>query len=195
MRTPLHLVPLRQTPAQPWHNGGGLTRELLTWPTAEPWQLRISVADIARDGPFSPLTGVQRWITVIDGAGMRLASGKGGQWITLTGHSAPWTFNGDLAPECSLLAGPTRDLNLMHRGGQAMMQRVPPGVRWRGASAWRAVFSREATCLQRGDDPAVTVPAMTLAWSTHDDRDWWLNPPAGSPVSAWWLAFTPAALP
>jgi hypothetical protein len=185
------MVPLRQTAAQPWHNGGGLTRELLTWPVADPWQLRISVADIARDGPFSPLTGVQRWIAVLDGAGMRL--GSGGQWVTLTSHSAPWAFNGDLAPDCSLLAGPTRDLNLMHRGGQAVMQRVPPGVRGRRASAWRALFTLEATLLQRGDEPGITVPAMSLAWATEDHRDWWLSDSPDHPNTAWWLAFTPAS--
>ncbi len=189
----LQLVHLRQTPAQPWHNGGGLTRELLTWPATPPWQLRISVADIDRDGPFSPLVGVQRWISVIDGEGMRL--GSGGQWVTLTGHSAPWTFHGDLAPECFLLAGPTRDLNLMHRGGRAQMQRVPPGVRWRHNGPWRAVFCRERTTLLRGDDPGVILPAMTLAWATDDTRDWQLDPPATGTLTAWWLAYTPASPP
>jgi uncharacterized protein len=193
MSAALQMVHLRQTPAQPWHNGGGLTCELLTWPVADPWQLRISVADIARDGPFSPLAGVQRWIAVLEGAGMRL--GSGGQWVTLTGHSAPWAFNGDLAPDCSLLSGPTRDLNLMHRGGQAVMQRVPPAVRWRRASPWRALFTREATLLHRGDDAAVSVPAMSLAWTTHDERDWWLAEPPASRNTAWWLAFTPPTLP
>ncbi|MFG5407966.1 HutD family protein [Piscinibacter sakaiensis] len=40
-------------PAQPWRNGGGHTRELWTWPADGPWQARLSVADIAADGPFS----------------------------------------------------------------------------------------------------------------------------------------------
>jgi uncharacterized protein len=193
MTPALQLVHLRQTPAQPWHNGGGLTRELLTWPTSELWQLRISVADIDRDGPFSSLSGVQRWISVIDGEGMRL--GSGGQWVTLTSHSAPWTFHGDLAPDCFLLAGPTRDLNLMHRGGRAQMQRVPPGVRWRHNGPWRAVFCREVAALHRGDDPVVTLPAMTLAWATDDTRDWRLDPPATADLTAWWLAYTPASTP
>ena len=30
----------------PWRNGGGLTRELLAWPAAQDWAIRISVADI-----------------------------------------------------------------------------------------------------------------------------------------------------
>ena len=38
----------------PWKNGGGVTRELLRLPAdgGDDWTLRISVADIAADGPF-----------------------------------------------------------------------------------------------------------------------------------------------
>ena len=32
---------------QPWRNGGGTTRELLAWPSAEHCNLRIALADIA----------------------------------------------------------------------------------------------------------------------------------------------------
>ena len=30
---------------QPWRNGGGLTRELLAWPTPDTLNVRLSVAD------------------------------------------------------------------------------------------------------------------------------------------------------
>ena len=59
---------------QPWRNGGGVTRELLCLPagSGNDWTLRISVADIDADGPFSPFPGVTRWFAVLDGAGVRL---------------------------------------------------------------------------------------------------------------------------
>lgn len=57
---------------QPWRNGGGTTRELLAWPRgAAEWQLRISVADITRDGAFSRFDGIDRGFAVVDGAGVR----------------------------------------------------------------------------------------------------------------------------
>ena len=58
------LVRLDEVNPQPWRNGGGMTRELLAWPEAERWRARVSVADIAEDGPFSPFPGVDR--TLVD---------------------------------------------------------------------------------------------------------------------------------
>ena len=52
---------------QAWRNGGGQTRELLAWPSAADWSLRISRADIERSGPFSAFAGVQRWFEVLSG--------------------------------------------------------------------------------------------------------------------------------
>ena len=62
---------------QRWRNGAGLTRELLAWPEPRDWQLRISVADIREDAPFSAYPGVDRWFAVVDGAG-RAAARRGG---------------------------------------------------------------------------------------------------------------------
>ncbi|HZW73458.1 MAG TPA: HutD family protein, partial [Caldimonas sp.] len=36
--------------AAPWKNGGGVTRELLALRPGGDWRVRISVADVARDG-------------------------------------------------------------------------------------------------------------------------------------------------
>ena len=67
------LIHAGEVTPQPWRNGAGRTRELLTWPAgAQPWQLRISLAEISRDGPFSLYPGIERWISVIEGAGVRL---------------------------------------------------------------------------------------------------------------------------
>ena len=54
--------------AAPWRNGGGVTRELLRL-AARPatGSVRVSVADIEADGPFSPFPGVERWFAVLRG--------------------------------------------------------------------------------------------------------------------------------
>ena len=64
---PARLVPGERVAAR-WRNGGGRTRELLAWPDAADWKVRVSVADVESDGPFSAFPGVQRWFAVLEGA-------------------------------------------------------------------------------------------------------------------------------
>ena len=71
------LVAAATVPAQAWRNGGGQTRELLAWPAQGDWQLRISRADIDRDGPFSAFPLVERWFAVLQGHGVVLGFGGG----------------------------------------------------------------------------------------------------------------------
>ena len=66
------LIRLNEVAPVPWRNGGGVTRELLAWPSPDDWALRISVAEVERDGPFSQYPGVQRWFAVLSGGGVRL---------------------------------------------------------------------------------------------------------------------------
>lgn len=106
----IHRIRLIDVKPQPWKNGGGVTRELLAWPNAADWMLRVSVADIERDGPFSSFPGVQRHFAVLDGSGVEL-EGVG----EIRKGDAPAMFEGDKARECRLLDGSTRDLNLMVR--------------------------------------------------------------------------------
>ena len=102
-------------PPTPWKNGGGISRDLLCWPAADDWRVRISLADITRDGPFSDYPGVTRWFAVVEGAGVVLQFADGP--CARRADDAPLVFDGAAAPGCRLLAGPTRDLNLMLRGG------------------------------------------------------------------------------
>jgi environmental stress-induced protein Ves len=120
----------RVTPV-PWKNGGGVTRELLRWPDDGAWRLRLSLAHIDRDGPFSVFPGVTRWFVVLDGAGVALDFGHGEQ--CLRPGDAPLRFDGAAAPACRLLDGPTRDLNLMLQGLDGELQAVAAGS---PAPAW-----------------------------------------------------------
>jgi environmental stress-induced protein Ves len=117
---------------QPWKNGGGQTRELLSDAAAgAAWRWRISLADIEADGPFSAFPGVQRWFAVLSGAGVELRFGDGVRRV-LAGDEA-LAFDGAAAPGCRLLDGPTRDLNLMLRndaGVRGTLRRVQPGAVW-----------------------------------------------------------------
>jgi len=113
----------------PWKNGGGVSRDLLFWPDAIAWRVRVSLADIAADGPFSAYPGVQRWFAVVEGDGVELAFADSTRLVRA--GDAPLEFDGADAPGCRLLAGPTRDLNLMLQdGARGVLRRAAPGVAW-----------------------------------------------------------------
>ena len=114
--TPLRLLSPADYRRMPWKNGGGRTTEIAAHPPAsaiDAFTWRASVADVSRDGPFSAFPGVERTLVLLDGAGMRLADGGGS--IDLVARYEPYAFAGEQALECTLVAGPVRDFNLMIR--------------------------------------------------------------------------------
>jgi len=146
---------------QAWRNGGGSTRELLAWPAGADWRLRLSLADITADGPFSAFPGVQRWFAVTGGAGVVLMLADGER--RLTPHGEPICFDGAEAPECRLVEGATRDLNLMLRhGARGCLRRAPSGVPWSEAWPWRACFTTGAARWHGARGRVVDLDANTL---------------------------------
>jgi uncharacterized protein len=97
--------------AAPWKNGAGTTREVALEAAADGgWRWRVSIADVATDGPFSVFPGIDRILTLIEPAGVRLT--VGGTEHDLA-YLEPFSFPGDAATSARLVAGPTRDLNVM----------------------------------------------------------------------------------
>jgi uncharacterized protein len=102
----------------PWKNGGGTTREIAVWPPGagmDTFVWRISVADIATDGPFSAFPGIDRQIVLIDGAGVHLQAHDDSFGHRLVRVGEPFPFSGDTAVHATLVDGPTRDFNVMTR--------------------------------------------------------------------------------
>ena len=184
------LVAAATVPAQAWRNGGGQTRELLAWPAQGDWQLRISRADIDRDGPFSAFPLVERWFAVLQGHGVVLGFG-GGDYTVRAGDEA-LCFDGAAAPSCRLLDGPTQDLNLMLRLGSGAMLRWRAGEPWDGAFVMRGMYTTMAGRWQC-DTQAIDVAADTLLWSAqaHAAPCTFTPQPGGATGSAWWLGFSP----
>ena len=179
--------------SQPWRNGGGQTRELLVWPSSDQCQLRIALADIATDGPFSTYPGVERWIAVISGVGIELSFSDGER--RLMRADDPLCFDGAAAPGCRLLDGPTRDLNLMVQGGSGAMRRVRQGVAWSEDFAMRGLFAAASGRWVAGDETCA-MPAMTLLWDADagDNSEWTFRYDESTSVTqAWWLGFTLSA--
>ena len=175
-------------PATLWRNGGGSTRELLTRPSNADWRLRISLADIERDGPFSNFPGTQRWFAVVAGAGVRLRFASSEHIVTA--DSAALRFDGAAAPECELLDGSTRDLNLMLREGSAALQRVQPEATWDDAFAERGLFTLCAGDLHSEADGITTLAPFTLVWYLRPGACRFM--PRSEGRAGWWLGWSDA---
>jgi uncharacterized protein len=186
----LHVLRCDAVAPQPWKNGGGLTRELLAWPAGEAWSLRLSVADIRADGPFSAFPGVDRWFAVLEGAGVLLTLPDGKHTVQADG--TPVHFRGEAAPPCELLDGPTRDLNLMIQrdAGRGAMQRAQPGEDFGARDTFRALFTADPLTLQIDGADAARVPAMALLWADGSAQSTW-RVAADTPPRAWWIHFQP----
>ncbi|HEX4511108.1 MAG TPA: HutD family protein [Burkholderiaceae bacterium] len=217
LASPWRIVEAATVAPVAWRNGGGVTRELLRLTAdaalAEPvanedWVLRISVADIATDGPFSRFPGVLRSFAVIAGAGVVLDWGDGRR-AEATPGSEPVDFNGDDAPDCRLLDGPTRDLNVMVRGDLASscLRRAAWNEPWTPRAPQAGMYARVPLQLTTASGCVRQLKAQTLAWCDHVDAPAWsiaatsstatLDGPAGTCEAppGWWIALSPVPPP
>ena len=113
----LHRFALADLSPTPWKNGGGSTREIVCWPpgaSMDSFEWRVSVATIARSGPFSVFEGVDRVIVLLEGDGVCLQS-AGGIDHRLDQALQPFAFSGEEVIDCALLGGASQDFNVMTR--------------------------------------------------------------------------------
>lgn len=162
--------------SMPWKNGGGRTTEIAAYPPAaaqDAFAWRVSIADVARDGPFSLFPGVDRTIVLLDGAGMRLAGD--GRVNEVRVRFEPLQFSGDEAIECTLIAGPVRDFNAMFRRGEA---RGSVTVAGRGAARvapadFQLVYAATGVheCVIADHPPLVLEPGHSVLFERSALRD------------------------
>ncbi|WP_027014324.1 HutD/Ves family protein [Comamonas composti] len=110
---------LSQIAPSPWKNGGGSTREIVCWPPGaglDDFGWRISVAEIARPGPFSRFAGVDRHILLLAGDGVHLRGPGVDQ--RLDQRWQPFAFAGETPLDCALPGAASEDFNVMVRRGQ-----------------------------------------------------------------------------
>jgi len=99
--------------AEPWRNGGGVTREIARLDSAEGgWDWRVSIADVTKAGDFSGFPGMERVLTVIDGELLLLTVDGAEQPVE---KYRPFRFDGGAATTGSLPTGDIRDLNVITR--------------------------------------------------------------------------------
>ena len=106
------VIPANEYRRERWRNGLGWTREIHA--AGDPWQWRLSIAEIDQDAPFSSFSGVDRELVLLSGNGMRLRFDDGESTLLEPPHGR-LRFAGERAVTGELVDGPTQDFNLMWR--------------------------------------------------------------------------------
>lgn len=159
-----HEVRLDDAFRTPWKNGGGTTRDLLASPHRDDWNVRISIADVEANGPFSEYAGVTRWFSVLSGEGVKLHLESNEH--ALTPDSSPLRFDGGAKVDCELLGGATQDFNLMLRGREGRLEQVKGRCeRACRKGALVGVYSHEHEVAFLAVEVRIVIPPRTLAWN------------------------------
>ncbi len=104
---------------KPWKNGGGITEDVWLHPQGaghDGFDIRLSLAEISQDGPFSSFPGIDRTITLVGGDPFVLEFDDGTRRAMV--HLEPFSFDGVLTPDSRLDGEPSRDFNVMTRRGR-----------------------------------------------------------------------------
>jgi environmental stress-induced protein Ves len=101
----------------PWANGRGTSYEIASDRNdAGEWTWRLAMAPVNEDGAFSRIECVNRFLAVVEGAGMLLSvDRKKLQCLPMQVVQ----FRGDAITEATLTDGPIMDINLMVRRKEA----------------------------------------------------------------------------
>jgi environmental stress-induced protein Ves len=182
----LQLLHVSEVPARPWKNRGGTARDLLLWPDEQdPW-LQISVADITRDGAFSPYPRIDRWFVLLQGSGIELS------WThavrRLHAGRGVLHFDGVDPPICRLMGGPCSAFNVLHRRdrGRVLVKAATPRSAPLTGFGHFALFVREAARLQPEKGQPVELPPWSLVWG---ERLQLHLEPQNDDAHAWWVGF------
>lgn len=105
---PITHVAEASLPISLWPNGAGRKADIADGPG---WLAAFAWLD--DDAPFSDYTGIDRTITLIDGAGFELRFRSAA--TLAVAPLSPTGFDGGEAPKCHLPNGPCRVLNVMTR--------------------------------------------------------------------------------
>jgi environmental stress-induced protein Ves len=156
---------------QRWHNGGGVTHEIVRWPDRgddhDDYDVRVSLAEVATSGPFSQFAGYHRWSFLAGPAPIELvqavAPTRAVKLVALGDHVA---VPGDLALSANLRAGPTYLVNVLARTDVVVgYGPVAHPVRLAFALVDRPVLARWSTAVFEPAERFETTTCVRIAWS------------------------------
>jgi hypothetical protein len=114
-----------QHAAMPWANGRGVSYEIVREDDEHgQWRWRVAIAPITEDGPFSPLPGVHRELTLLEGDGLVL--NVGGNMVGCRIGEVV-RFAGAAHTHAALTSGSVVDLNVMSRDETPMTMTIEQG--------------------------------------------------------------------
>lgn len=164
----LHRIPPSSHRRTRWKNDGGWTTEIAR-SGDDDYRWRISIAEIESDGPFSSFPGIERDLLLLEGNGIELDIDDAPP-RRLAQRFERVHFAGEAKVDCRLVAGPTRDFNVMARRDAvradviarplvgSMVIFPERGVEW-----FVHVFAGSATARSDADTLALETGASLLA--------------------------------
>ncbi|WP_428028943.1 HutD/Ves family protein [Ancylobacter sp.] len=162
----------------PWKNGGGITEDVLLLPEGsshDDFDVRISLAPIVEEGPFSSFPGIDRHITRLSRNGLGLAFANGTRALA---RLEPLYFDSVQQPRSVLPDGPAWVINVMTRRGRWNAQVMPAAAAngpllaapeggmvilhavtgvWQVGDAAGAVLVHPGETMVAGDEPTLRV--------------------------------------
>lgn len=163
---PRDIVNAAEVAPRPWPNGGGTARDLMMWPGVDDWRVRVALAEITTDGPFSVYPKVQRVFAIVGGGAVELSI-AGALHHVRPGASESLVFDGGAATTCRRVGGKSSGtvsaLNLFLRGVTGTIKPLAAGATWAPRSPVCGIYTATAgTC--RYVDEDFEMPADALAW-------------------------------
>ncbi|VVE45934.1 HutD/Ves family protein [Pandoraea terrigena] len=121
-----NVIALDRVSAEPWKNGGGVTRALAAH-DGSPGQWRVSLAEITQDGPYSRFYGVVRHSLIVAGRGIVLRNGSD---TVVLAPGVPTQYDGEPEWRASLINGACQALNVMVDRGvwRARVETLAPEI-------------------------------------------------------------------
>jgi environmental stress-induced protein Ves len=161
----------------PWENGLGMTSDIALFPegaTRQNFDIRVSMAPITADSLFSLFSGIDRHITLLKGAGLKLDFRSRSLRLRAL-H--PVSFDNGEPPFARLVDGPVEVLNIMTRRGRwtarvevlrqnanVLTGRHEFGIIFVAEGEWVAEGDGGSHTLRNGGTGIITQPcAMTLS--------------------------------
>ncbi len=164
----LHRIPPSTYRRARWKNDGGWTTEIAR-SGEEDFRWRISIAEIESDGPFSSFPGIERDLLLLEGNGIELDIDDAPP-RRLVQRFERVQFAGEAKVDCRLVAGPTRDFNVMTRRDAVRADVIARPLVGsmvifpeRGAEWFVHVFAGSATARSEADTLVLETGASLLA--------------------------------
>ncbi|MGN6520062.1 MAG: HutD/Ves family protein [Dokdonella sp.] len=164
----LQAIPASSHQRTRWKNDGGWTTEIAR-SGGDEFRWRISIAEIESDGPFSSFPGVERDLLLLEGNGIELDIGDA-PTRRLVQRFERVHFDGEAVVDCRLVAGPTRDFNVMARRDAVRAEVIARPLVGsmvifpeRGVEWFVHVFAGHATARSEGNTLDLEAGASLLA--------------------------------